>query len=164
MQLPSLASLKKELQQRDSKELMDLILHLSKLTRDNKAFLYFKLFENDDASLFVDTVKEDLEKAFTSANSKNYYVAKKSAQSIRRILNKYLKLTKDPQAKIELITFFCRQLEAFGYLEYRYPVIDNLYALQVGKAEKLIGKLHEDLQFDYQDELENLKKPIREIG
>ncbi|MDN3690138.1 hypothetical protein [Cyclobacterium jeungdonense] len=163
MQLPSLNSLKKELQHRDSKELIDLVLHLSKLNRDNKAFLYFKLFDSDDASLFVDTVKEELEKAFNSANSKNYYFAKKSAQGIRRILNKNLKLTKDSNAKIELITFFCRQLEEFGYLEYHYPVIDNLYALQVGKVEKLIGNLHEDLQFDYQEQLENLKKPINQI-
>ncbi|WP_162339609.1 hypothetical protein [Cyclobacterium salsum] len=163
MQLPSLASLKKELQHRNSTELIELILHLSKLNRDNKAYLYFKLFENDDASLFLDTVKEELESAFYSANSKNYYVAKKAAQGIRRILNKNLKFTKDPQVKIELITFFCQQLEEFGYLEYRYPVIDNLYAMQVGKVEKLIDKLHEDLQFDYREQLENLKKPINNV-
>lgn len=162
MQLPSLSSLKKELQHKDSKELIELILHLSKLNRDNKAFLYFKLFDSADGSLFIDTVKEELKKAFYSANTRNYYVAKKSAQGIRRILNKHLKLTKDLNAKIELIAFFCHQLKEFGYLEYRYPVIDNLYALQVGKVEKLVNNLHEDLQFDYQELLENLKIPMNQ--
>ncbi|WP_154856404.1 hypothetical protein [Cyclobacterium xiamenense] len=161
MQLPSLSSLKKELQQKEPKELVELILQLSKLSRDNKTFLYFKLFDSEDATLFVATVKEDLETAFFSANTRNYYAAKKSAQSVRRILNKNLKLTKDPVAKIELIAFFCQKIEELGYLDYRYPVIDNLYALQVGKIEKLLANLHEDLQFDYEELLEKLKEPIR---
>jgi len=161
MQLPSLSSLKKELQQKEPKELVELILQISKLSRDNKTFLYFKLFDSEDASLFVNTVKEELEVAFYSANTRNYYLAKKSAQSVRRILNKNLKLTKDPIAKIELIAFFCQKIAELGYLEYRYPVIDNLYALQVGKIEKLLANLHEDLQFDYEELLEKLKEPIR---
>ncbi|WP_375582311.1 hypothetical protein [Cyclobacterium xiamenense] len=160
MQLPSLSSLKKELQEREPGELVELILQLSKLNRDNKTFLYFKLFDSEDASLFVDTVKEELDNAFFSANTRNYYTAKKSAQSIRRVLNKNLKLTKDPLAKIELIAYLCQQLEELGYLDFRYPVIDNLYALQVGKIEKLIATLHEDLQFDYRELLEKLRKPI----
>jgi hypothetical protein len=160
MQLPSLSSLKKELQEREPGELVELILQLSKLNRDNKTFLYFKLFDSEDASLFVDTVKEELDNAFFSANTRNYYTAKKSAQSIRRVLNKNLKLTKDPLAKIELIAYLCQHLEELGYLDFRYPVIDNLYALQVGKIEKLIATLHEDLQFDYRELLEKLRKPI----
>ncbi|MFO7824653.1 MAG: hypothetical protein R6V72_12005 [Cyclobacterium sp.] len=161
MQIPSLSSLKKELQHKDPKELIDLILHLSKLSRDNKAFLYFKLFDTEDSSLFIDSLKEELESAFYKANTSNYYLAKKAAQSVRRILNKNLKLTKDPIAKIELIAFFCQKLEELGYLDYRHPVINNLYALQVGKIEKLLAQLHEDLQFDYRELLEVLKKPIR---
>lgn len=160
MQIPSLSTLKKELQHKEPKELIDLILHLSKLSRDNKTFLYFKLFDAEGSSLFIDTVKEELENAFYKANSSNYFLAKKSAQGIRKILNKNLKLTRDPNAKIELISFFCQQMKEFGFLTYRHPVIDNLYALQVGKVEKLIGTLHEDLQYDYQELLETLEKPL----
>ncbi|WP_439482323.1 hypothetical protein [Cyclobacterium plantarum] len=161
MQIPSLSTIRKELQHKEPKELIELILHLSKLSRDNKAFLYFKLFDTETSTLFIDTLKEELEIAFFKANKNNYYLAKKSAQSIRKILNKNLKLTKDPTARIEIISFFCKKLQEFGYLEYRHPVIENLYALQVGKVEKLIEKLHEDLQYDYQKLLETLKKPYQ---
>ena len=51
MNIPSLAALKKELSYLDEKELSSLILELSKFTRDNKAFLYFKL--NERTSLWT---------------------------------------------------------------------------------------------------------------
>ncbi|WP_073094212.1 hypothetical protein [Cyclobacterium lianum] len=160
MQIPSLSTLKKELQQKESNELIELILHLSKLSKDNKTYLFFKLFDTEDSRLFIDTLKEELEAAFYKANTSNYYLAKKSAQGIRKILNKNLKFTRDPIAKIELISFFCQQMQGFGYLEFRHPVIENLYSLQVGKVEKLVEKLHEDLQYDYRDTLETLRNPI----
>ncbi|GEO20056.1 hypothetical protein [Cyclobacterium qasimii] len=161
MKIPSLAYIKKELTQRNEPELVDLVLQLSKLSRDNKAFVYFKLFEADNNDLYLAMVKEDLEEAFENANLKSYFTAKKSAQSIRRMMNKSLKLTKDKVTIIELLFFFCEKIIEFGYLKFRHPVIDNLYASQVKKIEKLIAGLHEDLQFDYQETLHNFKKHIR---
>ncbi|WP_339925214.1 hypothetical protein [uncultured Cyclobacterium sp.] len=160
MKIPSLANIKKELKQRNESELIELVLQLSKLSRDNKAFVYFKLFEADNNDLYLAMVKEDLEEAFENANLKSYYTAKKSAQSIRRMMNKSLKLTKDKVTIIELLFFFCEKIIEYGYLKFRHPVIDNLYASQIKKIEKLIAGLHEDLQFDYQETLDNFKKHI----
>ena len=72
MNIPSLAAIKKELSYLDEKELCSLILDLSKFTRDNKAFLYFKLNERDQPSLFVDTVKEELDELFQTANTTSF--------------------------------------------------------------------------------------------
>jgi hypothetical protein len=161
MQLPSLAEIKKELKHLDQKELTDLIVELSKFTRDNKAYLYFKLFERESPRRFVEMVQEDLELEFQKANTKHYYVAKKSAQAIRRKLNKNLKLTKDKTQHIELISYFCAQLKAYGYLDFHHPVIENLYQLQVGKIEKLVAGLHEDLQYDYEEKIQQLKYVVK---
>jgi len=161
MKIPSLANIKKELVQRNEAELVDLVLQLSKLNRDNKAYVYFKLFEADDQELYLTMVKEDLEEAFQNANLKSYFTAKKSAQAIRRMMNKSLKLTKEKVTTIELIFFFCEKIIEFGYLKFNHPVINNLYASQVKKIEKLVAGLHEDLQFDYQETLHNFKKYIR---
>jgi hypothetical protein len=160
MKIPSLAVLKKELNQRNPDELIELVLQLSKLNRDNKAMVYFKLFEAGDDQLYLSLVKEDLEMAFQNSNLKNYYTSKKSAQAIRRLMNKNLKLTKNKETMIELITFFCEGLIEYGYLGFNHPVINNLYAIQVRKIERLIIGLHEDLQFDYQDTLQRLQKYI----
>lgn len=161
MQLPSLSVLKKELTLLSEKELIELITELSKFSRENKAFLYFKLHERESPRLFSEMVQEELEKEFQLANTKNYHVAKKAAQAIRRKLNKFLKLSKNKPDQIELIAFFCQNMVRYGYLEYRHPVIDNLYAVQIRKIETLIASLHEDLQYDYIQLVHGLRQDLR---
>src|SRR5690606_27543554 len=151
MKIATLAEIKKELQHLSPKELIDLITDLSKFSTDNKLFLYFKLYGWEQPDLFAEMVQEELIDDFRNGNQRNAHYAKKSAQAIRRKLNKYLKFTKDKSTQVELISFFCEMLYEYGYLMYRHPVIENLYLMQVGKVERLIGQMHEDLQFDYRD-------------
>ncbi len=156
MQIPSLAQLKKELSYLSEKELTELILDLSKFSRDNKSYLFFKLNEKEHPGLFVEMAQEDLLLEFQNARSDHYYYAKKSAQKIRRKMNKLLKLTKEKTNQIEILLFFCEQLREHGFLEHRHSVLDNLYQMQLKKAIKLIDGLHEDLQFDYESRIESL--------
>lgn len=157
MEIPSLAELKKDLSYLSEKELINLITDLAKFSRDNKAFLYFKLNERDQPNLFVDSVKEELDEAFQTANTKNYHLGKKAAQAIRRKLNKALKLNKNKADQVELILYFCEELKKYGYLKFKHPVINNLFQVQLGKAKKLIFTLHEDLQSDFDYRLEELE-------
>lgn len=157
MEIPSLAQLKKDLAFLSEKELIVLITDLAKFSRDNKAFLYFKLNEQFQPNLFVDAVKEDLNDAFQTANARNYHLAKKSAQSIRRKLNKSLKLSKKKEDQAELILYFCEQMKTYEYHKHHHPVINNLFQVQLGKAKKLISTLHEDLQSDFSYRIEELE-------
>ena len=157
MEIPSLAEVKKDLSYLSEKELITLITDLAKFSRENKAFLYFKLNERDQPSLFVDSVKEELDEAFQTANTKNYHLGKKAAQTIRRKLNKALKLNKNKADQVELILYFCEELKKYGYLKFKHPVINNLFQVQVGKAKKLIAGLHEDLQSDFSYRIEELE-------
>ena len=156
MNIPSLAAIKKDLSYLDEKELSSLILELSKFTRDNKAFLYFKLNEKDQPSLFVDTVKEELNELFQTANTTSFYLTKKSAQTIRRKLNKALKFSKNKADQVELLLYFCEKLKKYGYLKHRHPVLQSLFLKQVEKIQKSIAALHEDLQCDYDARLDEI--------
>jgi len=156
MNIPSLAALKKELSYLEEKELINLLLDLSKFTRDNKAFLYFKLNEKDQPSLFVDTVKEELDELFQKANTTSFYLSKKSAQTIRRKLNKALKFNKNKEDQVELLLYFCEQLQKYGYLKYQHPILQSLFLRQVEKIQKSIAALHEDLQYDYSMRLDEI--------
>ena len=157
MKFPSLSQLKKELAYHSEKELIELIAELSKFSRDNKAYLFFKLHEKDNPGLFLEMAKEELELEFQKANTQHGYYAKKSAQAIRRKMNKLLKLNKKKEDQAELILFFCERLKGYGYLAHRHPVIQNLYEIQIRKAEKLISGLHEDLQYDFQEKMRELE-------
>lgn len=160
MKIASLAEIKKELSYLNEKELKDLILDLSKFSTDNKTYLFFKLFEKANPRLFIEMVMEEIEFEFVKANTKHYHFAKKSVQAIRRKLNKNLKLTKDKSAQIELIIFFCEKMKLYGYLTFGHPVIENLFNIQIRKIERLISGIHEDLQYDYQYQLDELKSTI----
>lgn len=156
MEIPSLAQLKKELSFLPEADLIELIADLAKFSRDNKAFLYFKLNGKHQPNLFVELAKEDLELAFQQATIRSSYTAKKSAQAIRRKMNKLLKLSKNKADQAEVILWFCENLKSYGYLKYRLPIITNLFEKQIQKAEKLISTLHEDLQSDFGFQIENI--------
>ncbi|MDA1268068.1 MAG: hypothetical protein O2829_03145 [Bacteroidetes bacterium] len=160
MKIPPLTELKKELSYLDEKELVSLIVDLSKFSRDNKAFLHFKLHERDQPALFVDTVKEELEELFQTANTKTYFFAKKSAQTIRRKLNKSLKLTKKKEDQVELLLYYCEQLQRYGYIKFQHPIIKHLFVMQVKKIHQGISGLHEDLQHDYQYRLDDILREM----
>ncbi|HAH38576.1 MAG TPA: hypothetical protein DEQ87_08220 [Algoriphagus sp.] len=156
MDIPSLATLKKDLGYLSEQEIKDLLIELIKFSRDNKAYLFFKLYERDQPGLFVEMVKEDLLVEFEKARVEHGYYAKKSAQSIRRKMNKLLKLLKSKPDQAEVILFFCEKIKEMGFLKHRNSVIKNLYEIQKGKVEKLVSGLHEDLQYDFQFRLEKL--------
>jgi hypothetical protein len=156
MQIPSLAEIKKELSYLNEKELKELIIDLSKFNRDNKAYLFFKLYGRDNPGLYLQMVQEELEMEFQNARGDHSYYAKKSAQKIRRKMNKLLKLSKEKTDQLEVLLFFCERMKEYGFLRHSNLVIDNLYKSQLSKAEKIISGLHEDLQFDYQGRIEEL--------
>lgn len=156
MKIASLAEIKKELKHLSEKELIEVISDLTKFSTDNKWFLYFKLYGRENPQLFSEMMQEELVKEFQNANKGNAHQAKKSAQGIRRKLNKFLKFTKDKATQIELIVFFCQMLFEYGFLSHRHPVIENLFLMQVGKIERLMGQMHEDLQYDFQNKVKEV--------
>lgn len=158
MQIPSLAKLKKELSYLNEKELIELVADLSKFSRDNKSYLFFKLHGKSDPGLYLQMVQEELEHDFQLARADHSYYAKKAAQKLRRKMNKLLKLSKVKTDQIEVLLFFCEKLREYGFLRHRNPVLDNIYQMQLGKAVKLIAGLHEDLQFDYEGRIEDLTR------
>ena len=161
METCSLAKIKKDLARLNHDDLVEIVSNMAKFTRDNKMFLYFQIYGKDQPSLFTEMVLEELKMEFLKANKGNYFSAKKSAQGIRRKLNKYLKFTRDKSLHVELIAYYCKGLYEFGYLDFAHPVIENIYQLQIGKMEKILSHMHEDLQFDYQGQVEALRSYIR---
>ncbi|MGF1636976.1 MAG: hypothetical protein ACFCUU_07880 [Cyclobacteriaceae bacterium] len=163
MKIASLSEIKKELNRLTNLELLGILLDLAKFSADNKKYLFFKLYERDNPGIFLEMVQEELAEAFHNANTNNYYYTKKSAQSIRKTLNKYLKLTKDKTQQIDLIVYFCELMLEFNFLNFGHPVIENIYYAQLGKIDKLVAGLHEDLQFDYQEKIVELREKVSEV-
>jgi hypothetical protein len=157
MQTPGLSEIKKELKELGPSRLMELCLRMAKYKKENKELLGYLLFEADEPALYIKHVKEEIDLQVKDLNKSNVYYTKKSLRKILRFANKQIKFSGDKQTEAEILIHFCRVTRESGIRIKRYPVLENLYTRQLEKIRKAVSTLHEDLQYDFEKELEGLE-------
>lgn len=158
MKPASVKEIKVELHQRSSQELLEICLRLSKFKKENKELLTYLLFDSFDESAYIEKVKEDLGEQFEQVNRKNIHYIKKGVRKILRTLKKYSKYSSKKETEVELLLYFCQKLSTFSSAVKRDKVVKNLFERQILQIKKLILGLHEDLQYDYEMELQDLSE------
>jgi len=148
--------LKDELSHQSHKELMDLCLQLSKFKKENKELLTYLLFESGDEESYIESVKEQLDSQFETINTKSYFYIRKSLRKILTLTKKYIRYSKKKETEVELLMFYCRKLKDFTPSIKNSVRLQNVFGRQVILIKKAIATLHEDLQYDYQLELDDL--------
>lgn len=156
MKSATVQQLKTELKERSKDELLELILRLSKFKKENKELLTYLLFEADNEEAFVQELKAEISEEFGQINKKNYFYVKKSVRKILRICKKYIRYSDRPQTEIELLIHFCQHLQSLDPPYHKNIALLNLYDRQLKSLDKALKGLHEDLRFDYQEEIEEL--------
>ena len=156
MKAATVKELKIELEGRSPKELLELCLKLSKFKKENKELLTYLLYEADDEEGYIRSVKSEIDNGFEEVNTKSYYFIKKSVRKILRNIKKYIRYSKKKQTEVELLIYFCKKLKAMQPPYRRNKILTNHFNRELGMAKKAIAMLHEDLQFDYKVELEEL--------
>jgi len=156
MKSASVHELKKELSTVDPAKLLELCMYLAKYKKDNKEFLTYLLFHAHDEQDFVLAVKEEMDSLFLDVNTSSIYLAKKTLRKILRILTKYIRYTASKTVQIEVLMHYCACFKALGLDVESSAVLSNLYAQQLKKIQKALATLHEDLQYDYREELSTL--------
>ena len=157
MKAATVTQLKKELQHRNPEELLALCLRLSKFKKENKELLTYLLFEADHEEGYIETVKSEIDELFSEININSYFYIKKSVRKILRNLKKYIRYSGNKETEIELLLYFCQKLKDFRPSIRRNTTLTNLYNRQLDAVQKKIGLLHEDLQYDYGLQLDDLK-------
>ena len=118
--------------------------------------LTYLLFEASNEEHFVETIKELMDELFEDINTKNYFFIRKSMRKILTQVKKYIRYSKKKETEAELLLYYCKKMKNF------YPPIDqsvrlqSIFETQIKMIRKAIEKLHEDLQYDYKLELEDL--------
>ena len=157
MKAASLQELKKELQELPPKELLELCIALAKYKKDNKEYLGYLLFESHNKQAFLAEVKSGVDEHFAELkNQSNLYYVKKGLRKQLRLLSKYCKYLNDKALTAELLIYFCKKLKQSGIPFHKNKLIVNLYALQLRKINALVSSFHEDLQLDYQNDLNEI--------
>lgn len=157
MKAASISDIKQELNNIAPAKLLDLCLRLAKYKKDNKELLNYLLFEAHDEEAYIRNVKIEMEDLFKEINQSNLYFAKKSLRKILRNTAKYIRHTASKQAEVELLLHFCNTLKHSGIPIKNSTALVNLYYFQLKKIAKIIGTMHEDLQYDYLKELDKLQ-------
>ncbi len=156
MKIASIAVIKRELKELSHDDLVAVCLRLSKSKKETKELLNYLLFEESDEEEYVKAVKEDITTGFETINTSSFYLAKKTIRKVLRITNKHIKFSANKESEVELLIDFCTKFNALDLPMAQSKVMMNLYANVLKKVTKAIATLHEDLQFDYQEQVDEL--------
>jgi hypothetical protein len=161
VQFSSIQEQKKELKALSSAELAEICLRLSKYKKDNKELLNYLLFHQHDPRAYVDSVKAELQVEFEQLNKQSYYCSK-SLRKILRNLSRQAKYVANTELELDMLLWFCTNYLQYVDLKTNNKSLQNILLRQFQKMEKLSKKLHEDLQFDYQQESDKIYKLAQE--
>jgi hypothetical protein len=156
MKAASSNEIKQELKELSQTKLVDLCLRLARFKKENKELLTYLLFEADDIETYIAGVKQEIDEGFAEINTSSIYFAKKTLRRILRTTNKYIRYTGNKQAETELLLYFCLKLQQSAIPFHKSNALDNLYQAQLKKIKAAIATMHEDLQYDYIRQLEQL--------
>lgn len=158
MKTATISQIKKELALYSKEELVTVCLDLGKFKKDNKELMSYLLFEKNNEEQYIAELKIEIENEFLVINTSSYYFIKKSVRKILRIVKKHIKYSKKKETEVELLIHFCEQLNKLKPSRKNNVTLTNLYERQVLLLEKANNTLHEDLQYDFEDRIEQLKK------
>ncbi len=159
MKSSSLTQLQKELVLLEQKKVIELCLRLAKYKKENKELLSYLLFDAADEQKFIAAIKTEISELMALINKSTMYFARKGVRKVLRYTNKYIKYSGLPQTELELRIFFCEQLKSSGISIHKSDTLINLYTGQVEKIKTTLLKLHEDIQYDFADKVEQLELP-----
>ena len=157
MKAASVVELRKELEHLDKKKLKQLCLRLARFKLENKELLTYLIFESEVESSYVQSIKNQLDTLFLDINTNSYFYVKKSIRKILRRIRKFARYSNQPETEVELLLYFCLKMQDITPSIFKNKTLTNIYNRQVESAQKKTKKLHEDLQYEYNLQIEDLK-------
>ncbi len=157
MKTASISQIKKDLKHKSPEELLELCLKLSKFKKENKEYMTYLMYESEREQEYIREIKIEVETLFSQINTDSFFYIKKSIRKILRLVKKYIRYSKKKETEVELLLHYCQILKSFRPSIRQNIALMNLYYRQVESLRKTIHALHEDLQFDYLNELELLE-------
>lgn len=156
MKAVSVVTIRKELKHKSNEELAELCLRLSRFKKENKELLTYLLFEADNEAGYIETVKSEIDEQFELINTNSFFYIKKSVRKILKNTKKYIRYSLNKETEVELLLYFCKKLKAMKPSISRNTTLTNIYNRNIEAITKKVLKLHEDLQYDFNLELEDM--------
>jgi hypothetical protein len=156
MHTASLAQIKKDLKDVDYDTLMDFCLKLAKYKVETKEYLSFLLYDSEAPQEYLESSKEWIAVEIQEINRSNTYYIKKGLRKIQRKITKWAKFLNNKELEVQLWIYFCQQIQKAGIPYFSQPMLGTIMKQLLKKIDTLIATLHEDLQYDYTQERNEL--------
>ena len=150
-------NIKEELQHLSYQELLNFTLHILKYKKENKELAHYLLFEKQDEDGYADKIISLIKVEFSTVNFSRPFFARKGFRRINRLASKYLKYSGEAETSLKVFIFLMNEISAAGK-KYRYTnLTDKIVDQYLVKSKKIILTMHEDLQFEYENLINNFK-------
>ena len=73
-------------------------------------------------------------------------------------MDKCLRYSGNKETEVQVRIHFCRSLLASDTPFHKYPVMNNMYLGQLKKIKKAVATFHEDIQYDWNLQLEEITR------
>lgn len=156
MKPSTVSELKKELKHSSKEDLIEYVLRLSKFKKENKELLSYLLFDAINEEQYIEKVKEEIHTQFLEINTGSYYFINKSVRKILRNTKKHIRYTQNKETEVRLMIYFCTELRKIRPSITAHLSLNNLYLRIITSTTKTISQLHEDLQFDFSEEIKSI--------
>jgi len=156
MTTASLPELRRAINNIPLNDLPELCIRLARFKKENKELLSYLLFEADDEPEYIRKVKDEIEGHFKELSRSTPYLTRKGIRKILAFTNQRMRYSGQKRTEVELLIHFCKKFKK--EVPFRYNIaIKNIYLRQMQRIKKTIVMLHEDLQFDYSEEIKSLE-------
>ena len=157
MKAASVKELKAALDNLPETELASLCLRLIKFKKENKELATYVLFDEGNETSYVASVTGALDALFADVHPTNPFYAKKTLRKIVRSAARYSKYSNEPTTAVEVLLFLAERMRPVIAGLKRSTAVENIYLGVIKKIQKLTAALHEDLQYDYSQQLSKLE-------
>jgi DNA repair photolyase len=153
MKAATAKELRDELKDRTESELREIVLRLSRFKKENKELLSYLLFESHHEEDYVANVKTHIDQQLLEINTSNGYYAKKAIRRILKETKKFIRYSGSKESEVSLLIHFCRSLQETHPKIMKVRIIRDIVQRQIVLIKVRISTLHEDLQYDFEQEL-----------
>ncbi len=156
MKTATISEIKRELRELPKEEIAALCIRLGNFKKENKELLTYLLYESQDLDSYILAVNQEMEDDFELINTSSFYFIAKSVRKILRGAKKHIRYTQSKKAEVEILLKYCQLMKSMSPSYTRSTVLTNLYERHLVSIQKALTTLDEDLQYDYQVELDKL--------
>jgi hypothetical protein len=132
------------------------VLRLSRFKKENKELLSYLLFESHHEEDYVANVKTHIDQQLLEINTSNGYYAKKAIRRILKETKKFIRYSGGKESEVSLLIHFCRSLQETHPKMMKVRIIRDIVQRQIVLIKVRISTLHEDLQYDFEQELNEI--------